>query len=140
MSSIILMILIFLAGFLLFKIASHFDWKIKIFLKQYSFILYFSIFCLEASVQYMSYLFGFELYNLWTSDFANKLFSFLIVSWIFLFIFLNSTIYFFFKYFYEEQANDFYENSDSGIKGVFYWIFIGGIRNLVFGFAQYFLP
>ena len=139
LSNFILLILSFLVGNIFFRIFFYFKFKISYIFKSFNFFLALPLSCLEGNVQYMAYLMGFEMKNLYDINFSHKIHSFFIVAWLFLFFFMIVTIYFGFKYFYKRKASRFYENCKSDCHGVLYFVFSMGIRNFLLGFCHFFI-
>lgn len=90
-SNIFIILLFYILGRILFKIFSNY--KISIFFRKYSFIIFLPIMILEGNLQYMTYLFGFEMKTLFFNSFLNKFLSAIVLIINFFFIYCGITVF-----------------------------------------------
>jgi hypothetical protein len=133
-------LIIFGFGNLLFKLLNAQKSSVKFLFVRFRLWLAFPIVLFEGNVQYMTYLMGFELENLWSMSLIDKTVSSFMLAWFFVFVLSTSAIHFLLKYIHKKSCNEFFENCHPSMKGVFYMNFFSGIRNIALGFLHQILP
>ena len=91
-------ILVFLTCRFLFFLL--FNFKVSIFLRQYSFWPYLAIILMDGNLQFISYLVAFEFRYLFFADFPNKLLTVWVLSTFFAILVFAIGSYFLFRYMY----------------------------------------
>jgi len=121
-----LMIAIFLAFRVMFFVL--FNYRISLFLRQFSLWVFLFIMITDGNIQYLSYLFGFEMNHLFNFTFANKMSSVMVlILYFFLFIF-STCSFFLIRNYYGKLAKYLFDNAMTSHNGTLYLLAQIGYR------------
>ena len=118
----------------MFRLFFHF--RISLFFRPFAFWPIYAIMFLEGNVQFLTFLFSYEVRNLFAFDFLEKAsLGFTLLLYFFIFFF-GAGAFFVFKEYYGPLTKYFLDNIHLDLKGVCYFSICIEYKNILLGFLH----